>query len=122
MSTIPISTKSSWSYDDSVISVSTVSRDLSPGQKRKIIDDEGILFNVQIEISDLHETVKELGDSFKDSVKRDLSNRITEAVQSKATFTQQKIPGPMPVTRIRGKVIVMSEDEMMKFIDLIRNY
>jgi hypothetical protein len=119
MSTLPISAKPSWSYDDSV---STISRGLSPGQKRKIIDDEGILFNVQLDISDLHETVKEQGDSFKDYVKRDLSNRIAGAIQSKATFTQQKIAGPMPVTRIRGKVIIMSEDEMMKFIDLIRNY
>lgn len=115
--------KSDWTYDDFVDTVHiNPSRDLSEGQRKKIIDDAGILFQSMVEITELEETLKDLGDSFKKHVKSDLSRKIAEGIYSKASFTQQQIAGPMPATRIKAKVIIMSEDEMMNLINLIRNY
>ena len=115
--------KSDWTYDDFVDTMHVKeSKDLSEAQRKKIIADLGVVFEAKVEITELEETLNNLGDSFKKHVKSDLSRKITEAIYSKASFTQQQVAGPMPITRVKAKVIVMSEEEMMNLINLIRNY
>lgn len=115
--------KSDWTYDDFVDTMHVREvKDLSEAQRKKIIADLGVVFESKVEISDLEETIKDLGDSFKKHVKYDLSKKIAEGIFTKASFTQQQVAGPMPLTRVKARVIVMSEDEMMNLINLIRNY
>ena len=109
-------------YMDSYSVVSSNSRDLSELQKKRIIDDSGCLFQAHVEITDADDGISINEEGFKKHVKSDLSRKIAEGVQQKATFTQLKIAGPMPVIRVKAKVIVMSEQELMNLIDIIRNY
>ena len=109
-------------YLDSYAVVSSNSRDLSELQKKKIIEDLGCTFQTQIEITDNDNGISINEEGFKKHVKSELTRKIAEGIQQKATFTQLKLAGPMPVIRVKAKVIVMSEQELMNLIDLIRNY
>lgn len=116
-----------WQYDGTVDTNSSSAtfiqtRDLSESQKKRIIEQSKGVFQAQVEITDLEETLEEHGDSFKNHVKVNLANKIAEAIREKATYTQIKIEDPMPVTRIKARVVVMSEQELMDLIDTIRNY
>jgi hypothetical protein len=109
-------------YMDSYAVVSSTSRNLSEFQKKRIIEDSGCLFQAHVEIADLNHAVQINEEGFKEHVKSDLANRIALAIKQKATYTQIKINEPLPLTRVKAKVIVMSEQELMNLIDIIRNY
>lgn len=109
-------------YMDEYNAVSSNSRDLSEFQKKKIIDDSGCLFQAHVEIADLNHTIQINEEDFKKHIKSDLASKIALAIKEKATYTQIKINEPLPLTRVKAKVIVMSEQELMNLIDIIRNY
>jgi hypothetical protein len=114
-----------WSSSGTAISAgcnSNHSITLSEVAKRKIIDDMKIVAKASVDITEMDEFIKENGDKFKNHTKEALAKNFVEMIMQKAVFTQQKIAGPIPTTRIRSKVVIMSEDELLKLIDNVINY
>lgn len=106
-------------YADWIKSADDETGQLSELVKKKIISDTNSVLTATVDMTDYEETIQALGDKFKQHVKKSLLDKLLSEIEKKTVFTQQKLDDKM---RIKAKVVVMSEKELMDLIDIIRNY